>query len=174
MIKVSRSLHWLILILAGGLALSALAGDTDNAETAIRLDAGLVFLGRDGTQISRIDVEIADDTPSRMRGLMGRRLGDDRSGMLFIFPDSAPRSFWMRNTPGSLDILFADAQRRIINIARETEPFSDRSIRSHGPAMYVVEVRGGFARRMGISPGMRFDYYRSPTGKRERSTEAAR
>lgn len=151
------------LLFATGPAWTALAAHQAHAGTAVvRPDAGLVFYAADEAAIARIDVEIADNEASRARGLMGRTLTDDQSGMLFVYSDAAPRAFWMRNTPGSLDILFADSQRRIIRIARETKPFSDRNILSHGPAKYVVEVRGGFAQRRGIAVGTRFDYYPSP------------
>jgi hypothetical protein len=114
--------------------------------------------------VARIQVEIADTRLSRARGLMHRLLPDDESGMLFVFPDAAPRAFWMRNTPGSLDMLFADTERRITHIARDTQPMSDRTYSSRGAAMYVLETRAGFAARHGIAPGARFDYYPRPLG----------
>jgi uncharacterized membrane protein (UPF0127 family) len=107
-------------------------------------------------------VEIADTRQSRARGLMHRVLPDDETGMLFIFPRAQPRTFWMRNTPASLDMLFADAERRIIHIARETMPMSDRTYPSKGAARYVLETRAGFAERHGIAPGDRFDYFPVP------------
>lgn len=128
----------------------------------IRPDAALVLIGPDDEVIARILVEIADTPEARERGLMGRKLPDDDSGMLFVYPDAAPRLFWMRNTPGSLDILFADAQRRIFHIARETPAMSDLRHPSLGSAMYVLETRGGFAARRGVAPDTRFDYYPSP------------
>jgi uncharacterized membrane protein (UPF0127 family) len=91
---------------------------------------------------------------------MERLLPDDASGMLFVYPDAAPRGFWMRNTPGSLDMLFADAERRIVRIAPATTPMSDRVYRSGAPAMYVIETRAGFAERHGIVPGASFTYER--------------
>lgn len=128
----------------------------------IRPDATLELIAPDESLIARIQVEIADTPETRARGLMYRLLPDDESGMLFIFPNAAPRAFWMRNTPGSLDMLFADAQRRIFHIARDTTPMSDRTYPSNGDAMYVLETAAGFATRHGIAPGSRFDYYPSP------------
>ena len=159
----SRSLALFLLLLAAGPALLSPADSGSRGEEeAIRRDASVVLYSADGREITRIDVEIADTAPARKRGLMGRMLPSDETGMLFVFPDSAPRSFWMRNTPGSLDILFADSQRRIISIARKTEPFSQVSIPSRGAARYALEVRGGFASRWGIVAGARFEYYPSP------------
>jgi uncharacterized membrane protein (UPF0127 family) len=143
-----------------GLALAALLSSPMPPAfgEGIRPDATLELIDATGGSITRIQVEIADTPRARARGLMHRSLPNDESGMLFIFPEAAPRSFWMRNTPGSLDILFADADRRIIRIARETRPMSDRTYASGGAAKYVLETRAGFAARHKILPGARFDY----------------
>ena len=98
-------------------------------------------------------VEIADDNAERERGLMFRPpLADDR-GMLFQFPDSQERSFWMRNTPSSLDIIYIGADGRIVSIARNTTPYSETSIPSNGPATGVLELRGGRAAEISADPG---------------------
>ncbi len=75
------------------------------------------------------------------------------AGMLFIFPDEAPRSFWMKNTPLPLDIVFIGADRRIVSIAAGTKPYSTERIPSGAPAMFVLEVNAGFCERHGIEAG---------------------
>src|SRR3546814_10903241 len=45
-------------------------------------------------------------------------------GMLFPSREPMVRSFWMKNTPLSLDIIFIGPDRRIINIAANTTPYS--------------------------------------------------
>lgn len=98
-------------------------------------------------------VEIADDEPERERGLMFRPpLADDR-GMLFEFPDSAERSFWMRNTPSSLDIIYIDPTGSIVSIAHHTTPYSDAQIPSNGAASGVLELRAGRAEEIGAKAG---------------------
>lgn len=100
-------------------------------------------------------VEIADEEPERQRGLMHReRLADDR-GMLFQFPDVAERSFWMHNTPNSLDIIYIDPYGRIVSIAERVTPNSDAMIPSNGPASGVLEIRAGRADEIGAKPGDR-------------------
>ena len=102
-------------------------------------------------------VEIADEEPERQRGLMFRPpLGDDR-GMLFQWPGEAPReqSFWMRNTPSSLDILYIDPKGRIVSIASHATPFSEVPIPSNGAANGVLELRAGRAAEIGAKPGDR-------------------
>ena len=131
---------------------------------AIRPDACLEILTTAGVPVARLQAEVATTTETWQQGLMGRLLPDDASGMLFVFTEAAPRAFWMRDTPGSLDMLFADDARRIRHIARETQPFSDQRYPSQGPAQYVLETRGGFAERQGIVPGMSLEWREGPCG----------
>lgn len=103
--------------------------------------------------VTTLQVEIADDDAERAQGLMGRPpLADDR-GMLFQFPDEAERSFWMKNTPSPLDIVYLDASGRVVSIARNTTPFSEASVPSYGAAKGVLEVRAGRADAIGLEPG---------------------
>jgi len=98
-------------------------------------------------------VEIADDDAKRQRGLMFRPpLPDDR-GMLFQFPVAAEQSFWMRNTPSSLDILYIDPRGRIVSIAKHATPNSDAPIPSNGAANGVLELRAGRTDEIGAKPG---------------------
>ena len=132
-------------------------------EYAVRIDAILDFFDNKGRVITSIAVEIADTPETHARGLMGRYLTDNNQGMLFVFPRPKPRSFWMRNTPTSLDIIFIGEDRRVMNVAKETRPMSDKGYPSLGPARYVVEVKAGFADRYGIrkGTGIRWRYLKS-------------
>ncbi len=73
--------------------------------------------------------------------------------MLFVFGSDGPRSFWMKNTPLPLDIIFINAAKRVVSIAANTTPYSLESLPSAGPAKYVLEVNGGFCARHGIAAG---------------------
>ena len=79
--------------------------------------------------------------------------GAPDAGMLFDFKESREVSFWMRNTFIPLDMIFIRADGTIRRIAANTEPLSERSEPSGGPARYVLEVIGGTARKLGIEPG---------------------
>jgi len=71
--------------------------------------------------------------------------------MLFIYPDSGPRQFWMKNTRISLDILYFDKDKRLLNIAQRTEPFALTGIpASKGDAMYVLEINAGLSEKWGL------------------------
>lgn len=102
--------------------------------------------------------ELAASVEAQTRGLMFRNeLGDDEA-MLFPSPQPQPRSFWMRNTPISLDIIFVGTDGRITNIAERTEPYSLESLPSEGLASAVLEIRGGLSEELGIEPGDAVEY----------------
>lgn len=98
-------------------------------------------------------VELALTDQARARGLMFRtELAPDK-GMLFVFPNSALRSFWMRNTLIPLDIIFIQQNGRIANIVANAEPKTDTPRQSKGRAVAVLELAGGRAAALGIGPG---------------------
>lgn len=104
--------------------------------------------------VAEVHIALAQTETERNTGLMDVQQMPFDAGMLFIFDDESPRSFWMANTPLSLDILFADRQRRIVRIHTRTIPYSDRQIRSEYPAMYTLEVNAGFVNEHDIREGM--------------------
>ncbi|MDT8280026.1 MAG: DUF192 domain-containing protein [Erythrobacter sp.] len=100
-------------------------------------------------------VELAASPQAQAKGLMSRTaLGDDE-GMLFPSAAPEPRSFWMKNTPLSLDIIFVGVDGRISNIAANTVPYSLDSVTSSGFAIAVLELRAGRAKELGIVAGDR-------------------
>jgi uncharacterized membrane protein (UPF0127 family) len=113
-------------------------------------------------------VEVADTPAKRELGLQFRRELDEDQGMIFLFRSEGPQSFWMKNTPIPLDIIFINAARRIVGIAARTVPFSTDSISVSAPSQFVLEVNGGFAERHGVAVGdtVRFEGI-SPDGVRE-------
>lgn len=115
----------------------------------------VTFLDTEGADLRTVDVAVADDDDSRGLGLMFVYDLPADQGMLFIFEDETPRSFWMANTPIPLDIIYLDASMEIVKIHRSTPPFSQRSFPSGSPAKYVVEVNGGFTQLHDIQEGMR-------------------
>ena len=96
--------------------------------------------------------EVAATQEEQARGLMFRtQLGPDEA---MIFPRQGEvASFWMKNTPLPLDIIFIGQNRKIINIAAETTPYSLDSVSALGPTSAVLEIPGGRAAELGIGPG---------------------
>ncbi len=116
--------------------------------------AEVIFLDDSGEEITTIEAAVADTDETRTEGLMDVRSLEPYQGMIFIFDDEARRSFWMANTPLSLDIIFLNNDLEIVRIHQNTRPYSQRSIESERPARYVVEVNAGFSRRHDLREGM--------------------
>lgn len=126
----------------------------DIQEPQFKKEGELEFLKKDEkTVISKIDIEIADNTPERMQGLMYRKLMDENKGMLFLFQEYEQQGFYMRNTIIPLDIIFLDSSKQIIKIHKNTIPFSETTLPSGKPSMYVVEVNAGYTDKYGIKDG---------------------
>lgn len=99
-------------------------------------------------------VEIADNETNRARGLMFRQSMPDDRGMLFVFERTRPLSFWMRNTPMPLDLVFIGEDGRVI-ATLPGEPFSEAPISPGVPSRFVLELKRGTAAESGIAPGDR-------------------
>jgi len=133
----------------------------ETIEIKFKKEGELYFLNQsDTSKKSKIDIEIAEDEAKRNQGLMFRRSMADTLGMLFIFEDSRPRNFWMKNTYIPLDIIFVNEKQEIVTIRENTVPFSEASISSDGDAKYVVEVDAGFAQNHNMKKGDRIRFIR--------------
>jgi len=158
MIQASRRLF---LVLASGLVLAGCASGAPQGPTGEPMERLTIVTS---TGEHPFWVEIADDEEARQRGLMFRPPLEDDRGMLFEWPGQPPReqSFWMRNTPSSLDILYIDPTGRIVSIASHATPFSETPIPSNGAANGVLELRAGRADEIGAKAGdtVRHPYFK--------------
>lgn len=138
------------------------AEPADEPEVNIPFDKeGTLSVLQSGDTLVTVDIEIADTDSARTRGLMQRTSLPEQSGMLFLFPNEQPRSFWMANTPLALDIIFANADSQIVSIAKYTTPYSQDNVRSGDPAQYVLEMPAGFADSYGVLEGDRLTWQRT-------------
>jgi uncharacterized membrane protein (UPF0127 family) len=115
-------------------------------------DPGVVFGGK------TFGVELATTSEQQALGLMFRDSMPADQGMLFIFPNEAPRSFWMKNTRIPLDIMYFDKNLKMVSISADTPPCRVArcpSYPSTGPAMYVLELNAGMASELGVVVGDR-------------------
>ncbi len=103
-----------------------------------------------------LTAEVAATDPQRAQGLMHRRMLPENRGMLFVFPYTAPQSFWMMNTYVPLSIAFLDENGTIVNIA-DMKPLTTDSHRSTKPARYALEMNLGWFARRGIKPGAKVE-----------------
>jgi hypothetical protein len=104
--------------------------------------------------VAQFNVELAVEPAQRRRGLMHRRSMASGWGMLFVYPNEAMRSFWMKNTYIALDMVFADRTGRIVHILERVEPMTTAPRSSNEPSQYVLELKAGAADEHGLSRGM--------------------
>ncbi|MFZ4109250.1 MAG: DUF192 domain-containing protein [Polymorphobacter sp.] len=100
----------------------------------------------------RYTLEIAASGEEQECGLMHRKTMHRRAGMIFPFVQPRLASFWMENTPLPLDLIFVDADNRVINF-KPGKPFSRDLINSAGITAAVIELNAGEAQRIGLQPG---------------------
>jgi uncharacterized protein len=99
-------------------------------------------------------VEIADDDAERAQGLMHRPSMGRFNGMLFVFDGPQRAVFWMENTLIPLDMLFIDEQGVVQHIHHNAVPLDRTGIDGGFGIQYVLEINGGMAERLRLSPGL--------------------
>ena len=148
------------LALAGA-GLAGCSGETSSSEAAEKAGRQVATVPVTITSAQgkhRFEVEAARTTAEQAQGLMYRTDLKPDGGMLFApYPPEGggPReaSFWMKNTPTPLDILFIRADGTIAGIAENTVPFSEAPVPSGEPVAAVLELVGGRSAELGISEG---------------------
>ena len=111
---------------------------------------------------SAVIVEVASDDATREQGLMYRdHMADDR-GMIFLFPQAGEYPFWMKNTLIPLDMIWMDADHRIVHIAHDVPPCKADPCQNYPPnakASSVLELAAGVAAKHHLKDGdvLRFE-----------------
>ncbi len=130
------------------LALSLFAAAaTATAEASLQ---SLEFVTESGPHV--FQVEVADTSDERAKGLMFRRAMPENQGMLFDFHTETPVLMWMKNTYIPLDMIFISKKGTVAKIVADTTPMSEAII-DGGRAYAVVELNAGAAKKIGLKPG---------------------
>ena len=110
-----------------------------------------------------IQAELADTPFKRAQGLMYRESLPDDRGMLFIFGEARPWTFWMKGTKLPLDIIWLNEQKKIVHIEADL-PICTLAgsacpqYQSNEPALYVLELRGGRAAALKLTRGSKLQF----------------
>jgi len=143
----------LALLVYGGLQSAAYA--IEPSELVAGVPRGSIVLEADRLRCLHIEARFATRSEHQRQGLMFVEQMQEFEGMLFVYPQPARISMWMKNTLIPLDMLFIDQDGRIVNIAARTTPLSTRSIAAAAPVTRVLELSAGFAKRWRLVPGNR-------------------
>ena len=124
-----------------GLAFCTMASATGAAPAVIPLTLP-------SGKVLQVEVMVKDE--DRAMGLMFRpSLAEDR-GMLFLFESADFHGIWMKNCKFPIDILWLDADRKIVHVQEGAPPCPKEPCPVYAPlrrAVYVVELGSGQARR---------------------------
>ena len=147
--------------LAGvGLGISAANGqDLQVPYVAPRPPNTLVMLP-DG---STVHVELATSEAERNYGLMGRTKLPEGRGMLFVNDQESRQAYWMYHCKIGLDIVWMDAEHRIVEMSPNTPPCLGKSntCPNYGgqePSQYVLELPVGDIARHHLKVGERVEF----------------
>lgn len=166
MLKPPRHLPRLaaiLLLIATLLAAWAAWGPAAQSDSLAVRDGDVQTLSLAGESFT---VELATTPASRQRGLMHRQALPADRGMLFIFPDEAPRTFWMKQVRFAIDILYLDTDWRIVHVIAGAPPCMDtpcETYPSQRPARYVLELPAGTSARLGMQPGQQLSPPKNPS-----------
>lgn len=119
-----------------------------------------IFKQKGDSLITSLAVEIAESEYETATGLMYRKSMEEKQGMLFIFPDVAMHSFYMKNTEIPLDLIFIDENLKIVSFQKEAKPFDETSLSSEVPIKYVLEINAGLVDQWDLVIGDRITYQR--------------
>jgi uncharacterized membrane protein (UPF0127 family) len=112
----------------------------------------ITIVKKDGTRHNFI-AEIADDDAKRNLGLMFRKeMANDRA-MLFLFDKESIIHMWMKNTYIPLDMLFIDADGKVMHIKENAQPHSTDTISSIYKVKAVLELNAKTVENLSINPG---------------------
>ncbi|WP_222984810.1 DUF192 domain-containing protein [Flagellimonas meishanensis] len=103
--------------------------------------------------ITSFDIEIAESDYETQTGLMYRQSMEQNQAMLFIFPDVAMHSFYMKNTEFPLDIIYVDENLKIASFQKNAKPFDENGLSSQVPVKYVLETNAGLSDKLGLQVG---------------------
>ena len=93
--------------------------------------------------------------------MMYRQHMENNQGMLFVFDQVQPLSFYMKNTPLALDLIFLNEHLEIVHIHTNALPNNERSIPSIQPAKYVLELLAGTSENIGLTLGDQVNYVKN-------------
>ncbi|MCB0428255.1 MAG: DUF192 domain-containing protein [Mangrovimonas sp.] len=127
-------------------------------EITFKKEGKLTLFRSKDSVIQTLDIEIADNDYERETGLMYRHSMQEKQGMLFVFKESKPRYFYMKNTNIPLDLIYLDDKYKIVSFQKNAKPNDETTLPSHANAKYVLEINAGLADQWTLKVGDSISY----------------
>jgi uncharacterized membrane protein (UPF0127 family) len=99
-------------------------------------------------------MQVANTPKAREQGLSDTKRLNEKEGMIFSFDTPDPACFWMKDMEYNLDIIWLDANQRVLHIENDLSPSTyPNSYCSPEPATYVLEVNGATVKNLHVQLG---------------------
>ena len=142
-----------LFFVTAALALPLSAGSAGSVVAQVNKDLPVVELSIKAKDKNvKLKAEVAADNTTRSTGLMNRFSLAPDHGMLFVFAQSEPLAFWMKNTFVPLSIAYIDSKGVIVNIV-DMKPQDESTYPSAAPSMFALEMKQGWFKERGIVAG---------------------
>ena len=105
-------------------------------------------------EFTNLVVKVADTISEKEIGLMNVNKLQNTNGMLFLYKKPKVLKMWMHKTIIPLDIIFIDTFNKVLSV-NYGKPFSQKIISSRKPAIAVLEIPSGCAKKLMIEEGMK-------------------
>lgn len=167
-VKILRTLLCILTLCAyagcSSISTNSMSQTSTSQEVIKKLDNGkpqnlpmknLEVTGADGVTFN-LRVQVADTMATRVTGLMFRKEMPDDEGMVFLFENTQPLNFWMKNTLIPLDIIYLSEDWEVVSIQKNAQPCkADPCVLypSSQNSKYVLEINGGLSDKLGIRKG---------------------
>jgi len=104
--------------------------------------ANVTFATLNGTRTIR--AEVVRDELSQRRGLGGRKSLASDAGMLFVYDEPSYTSYWMKDVPFNLDMIFIAEGGVVAYVKQAAQAMSLEGHTCPFPVVMVLEVLGGW------------------------------
>ncbi|MEK7091715.1 MAG: DUF192 domain-containing protein [Patescibacteria group bacterium] len=148
-------------ILALGFLVLAVLTFSRNAESFVNTIKGNLSPYQTSATLGRTHLwlEVVTKTTDQERGLSGRDILPAEAGMLFVFNRPTVPAFWMKEMSFPLDLIWLDANRRVVSISPNLGPETYPQTFSPGQKIqYVLELNAGSVAKNHFAIGDKLRY----------------
>jgi len=123
-----------------------------------------MFLNRESFPVNKIkliyindnsiEVEVADTSKTREKGLSDRKSLEEGKGMLFVFERPGQYDFWMKEMNFAIDIVWISEKSYIVGIEKNVLPDTfPKTFHPDQKVKYVLEIPAGYTTKHNIEIG---------------------